>query len=121
LVSGQHDGTWQPTDAQPGAPYSIAQRVAQPGLSKARVPLPLDVMAAQWRPDDARFDAVFCANMLHIAPWAARDCRHGMPCPPTTFFGSGPGDVMLTMNRRLYLHHLLQLSAVLWMPSGVLL
>jgi SAM-dependent methyltransferase len=70
FASGLPDWTWQPTDAQPGALNSIAQRVAQLGLSNVQAPLPLDVLAAQWLPDDARFDAVFCANMLHIAPWA---------------------------------------------------
>jgi len=70
FASGLPDWTWQPTDAQPGALNSIAQRVAQLGLSNVQAPLPLDVMAAQWLPDDARFDAIFCANMLHIAPWA---------------------------------------------------
>ena len=70
FAAGLPDWTWQPTDAQPGALNSIAQRVAQLGLSNVRAPLQLDVMAAQWLPDDARFDAVFCANMLHIAPWA---------------------------------------------------
>jgi SAM-dependent methyltransferase len=69
FASGLPDWTWQPTDAQPGALNSIAQRVAQLGLN-VQAPLPLDVMAAQWLPDDARFDAIFCANMLHIAPWA---------------------------------------------------
>lgn len=47
-------------------------------------------MAAQWRPDDARFDAVFCANMLRIAPWAARDCRHGMPARQQPFSSLDP-------------------------------
>jgi len=70
FAAGLPDWTWQPTDAQPGALNSIAQRVAQLGLGNVQAPLPLDVMAAQWLPDNARFDAVFCANMLHIAPWA---------------------------------------------------
>lgn len=70
FASGLPGWTWQPTDAQPGALNSIAQRVTQLGLSNVRAPLPLDVMAAQWLPDDAPFDAIFCANMLHIAPWA---------------------------------------------------
>ena len=77
--TGQHvawfaDGlprwTWQPTDVQPAALRSIAARVAQHGLANVSVPLQLDVMAARWLPDDARFDAIVCANMLHIAPWA---------------------------------------------------
>jgi hypothetical protein len=70
FASGLPHWTWQPTDAQPGALISIAARVAQQGLTNVRTPLLLDVMAARWLPDDVRFDAIFCANMLHIAPWA---------------------------------------------------
>ncbi|MEO5660577.1 MAG: DUF938 domain-containing protein [Polaromonas sp.] len=63
--------TWQPTDAQPAGLNSIAARLAQPGLRNVRAPLLLDVLAPRWLPDDAaRFDAIYCANMLHIAPWA---------------------------------------------------
>jgi hypothetical protein len=62
--------TWQPSDAQPGGLQSIAARVAQLGLNNVRAPLLLDVMAAQWLPDETKFDAIYCANMLHISPWA---------------------------------------------------
>ena len=62
--------TWQPTDAQPEGLNSIAEWVAQLGLSNVRAPLLLDVMAARWPTGEARFDAIYCANMLHIAPWA---------------------------------------------------
>ena len=62
--------TWQPTDMQPAALDSIAARVAQQGLANVLPPLRLNVMASRWLPDDARFDAIVCTNMLHIAPWA---------------------------------------------------
>lgn len=62
--------TWQPTDAQPRAMETIAAYVAPQGLTNVRAPLVLDVMAARWLPDDARFDLIYCANMLHISPWA---------------------------------------------------
>ena len=62
--------SWQPSDAQPGGLPSITARVAQPGLRNVRAPLLLDVTAAHWLPDDAQFDAIYCANMLHISPWA---------------------------------------------------
>ena len=45
-------------------------RIARQALSNVRAPLLLDVMAPRWLPGDAQFDLVFCANMLHIAPWA---------------------------------------------------
>ena len=70
FAAGLPRWTWQPTDVQPAALDSIAARVAQHGLLNVRLPLQLDVMAARWLPDDARFDAIVCANMLHIAPWA---------------------------------------------------
>ena len=70
FAAGLPRWTWQPTDVQPAALDSIAARVAQHGRLNVRLPLQLDVMAARWLPDDARFDAIVCANMLHIAPWA---------------------------------------------------
>lgn len=70
FAAGLPRWTWQPTDVQPAALDSISARVAQHGLLNVRSPLQLDVMAARWLPDDARFDAIVCANMLHIAPWA---------------------------------------------------
>ena len=70
FAAGLPRWTWQPTDVQPAALDSIAAGVAQHGLLNVRLPLQLDVMAARWLPDDARFDAIVCANMLHIAPWA---------------------------------------------------
>lgn len=63
--------TWQPTDAQPGALSVIAQRVAQQGLTQVRTPLLVDVMAPRWLAEDTQFDLIYCANMLHISPWAS--------------------------------------------------
>lgn len=60
--------TWQPTDADPDALPSIAAWAAEAGLANVRPPLHLDVMAPAWLVTTV--DAVFCANMLHIAPWA---------------------------------------------------
>ena len=66
--------TWQPTDADPQALAGIAARTAQAGLTNVRAPLLLDVTAHHWpsaeSPFTETFDAIFCANMLHIAPWA---------------------------------------------------
>ena len=45
---------WQPTDADPRALATIAARTAQAGLTNVREPLHLDVLAAQWLPDDAQ-------------------------------------------------------------------
>ncbi|MES2879264.1 MAG: DUF938 domain-containing protein [Pseudomonadota bacterium] len=62
--------TWQPTDTQPHALNSIAAYVAQQDLPNVLAPVRLDVLAPRWLPDEAQFDLIYCANMLHISPWA---------------------------------------------------
>jgi SAM-dependent methyltransferase len=58
---------------------TIAAWTEQSGVRNVLPPMRLDVTSAQW-PDEGdlfgeafgeTFDAVYCANMLHIAPWAA--------------------------------------------------
>ncbi len=62
---------WQATDAHAPALNSIDARIMQERLSNARTPLLLDVLSPVWLPADTpAFDAIYCANMLHIAPWA---------------------------------------------------
>ena len=67
------DWHWQPTEADDAMLAAIDGRVAQSGLGNVRPALRLDVMAPQWpsaaAPFGERFDAIYCANMLHIAPW----------------------------------------------------
>lgn len=66
--------TWQPTDAVADAFGSVAAWCDQAGAANVRLPVLLDVMAPQWPSQGLefteRFDAIFCANMLHISPWA---------------------------------------------------
>lgn len=57
---------WQPTDADAGSLPAIAARTA--ALGNVRPPVLLDVLSSAWPPGP--FDAIYCANMLHIAPWA---------------------------------------------------
>ncbi len=61
------DWSWQPTDADPEALAVIAKRTG--ALANVRPPLALDVLATRWPPSLEGFDAVYCANMLHIAAW----------------------------------------------------
>jgi SAM-dependent methyltransferase len=62
--------TWQPTDADAPALNSIDAHIAQGQLGNVRPPLLLDVMSPVWLPaETTAFDAIYCANMLHIAPW----------------------------------------------------
>ena len=68
---------WQPSDAEADGFESIAAWCAQTGAASALAPVRLDVMSSSW-PSVAdefadKFDAIYCANMLHIAPWAT--CR----------------------------------------------
>lgn len=63
--------TWQPSDPQPQALGSIAAWTAQSGLPNLRPVLALDVTQPTWTGVDDELDAIFCANMIHIAPWAA--------------------------------------------------
>ena len=58
---------WQPSDADPGALASVAAWCV--GLPNVPPPLMLDVMNSRWPGVPATLDAIFCANMLHIAPW----------------------------------------------------
>lgn len=58
---------WQPTDADPMALPTIVTRCQ--GQPNVRPPVLLDVLAP-WPEALGRFDAVYCANMLHISPWA---------------------------------------------------
>ena len=57
---------WQPSDADESALASIGAWCQ--GLPNVLAPLLLDVMAADW-PAPKPVDAVFNANMVHIAPW----------------------------------------------------
>lgn len=59
---------WQPTDAEPAALDSIAAWRDDSAAANLLAPLRLDVCEA-WPVE--RADAIFCANMVHIAPW---DC-----------------------------------------------
>jgi len=61
---------WQPTEGDAALLPAVASRVAQEGLANVRAPVALDVTASSW-PFTESFDAIFCANLLHIAPWAA--------------------------------------------------
>jgi hypothetical protein len=61
---------WQPSEFDPELLSVIAERIAQSGVANVRPPVRLDVTAPQW-PFTEKFDAMVCANMLHIAPWRA--------------------------------------------------
>ena len=61
--------TWQPSDADEQALASIRSWRADANLPNLALPVRLDVTHPHWPVDAA--DAMFCANMIHIAPWRA--------------------------------------------------
>ena len=67
FAAGLPGWQWQPSDAEPGAGESI--RSWCEGIANVRAPLPLDVMQQPWFGVPETVDAIFCANLLHIAPW----------------------------------------------------
>lgn len=72
FASSQPHWTWQATEAQAEALPVLAARAA--GLPNMMPPRLLDVLGPPDRvlqPGLEPFDAVYVANLLHIAPWAA--------------------------------------------------
>jgi len=61
--------TFQPSDCDPDNLAVIAQRVKRAAPPNLRPPLHPDVTDDSWPLE--RADAVFNANMIHIAPWEA--------------------------------------------------
>lgn len=59
---------WQPSDCEAAALASIAAWRA--GQDRVLPPIGLDVLAPDWFATARQFDAIYCANMIHISPWA---------------------------------------------------
>jgi len=71
FAAGLPGWTWQPTDPSPDSLDSIAAWSAQQPSPDLQPPLLLDVLAEPWPlPAETCWDAIYCANLLHIAPWA---------------------------------------------------
>ncbi|MBL8312742.1 MAG: DUF938 domain-containing protein [Rubrivivax sp.] len=64
---------WLPSEHEPASLASIDAWCQ--GLDRVQPPILLDVRAASWPGVPPLVDAVFCANLLHIAPW---DCCTGL-------------------------------------------
>jgi Protein of unknown function (DUF938) len=64
---------WQPSDFDAGALPSIAAWCE--GLDRVRPAITLDVLDAHWPGVPTQVDAIYCANMIHIAAWA---CTAGL-------------------------------------------
>ena len=67
--------TWWPSDLNEQHVKSIAAWRAHAGLANIRPPLRIDLSDPKWCPEmhngsgPANLLAVFCANVIHIAPW----------------------------------------------------
>ena len=83
--------TWQPTDRDEAGFASITRWAEMEGARNMRPPVCLDVTVEPWRVPG--FQAIYCANMIHIAPWEA--ClallrgagRHLPPGGPLVLYG----------------------------------
>jgi SAM-dependent methyltransferase len=67
--------TWWPSDLNDNHLRSIAAWIAHQNLANVRPPLRIDLSKPEWCPEmsdgrgPGRLLAVFCANVVHIAPW----------------------------------------------------
>jgi SAM-dependent methyltransferase len=75
FASHTPDITWWPSDYNAQHLKSIAAWRAHAGLANIRPPLRIDLSDAAWCPElhdgsgPGKLLAVFCANVIHIAPW----------------------------------------------------
>ncbi|WP_048441869.1 DUF938 domain-containing protein [Caenimonas sp. SL110] len=64
---------WQPSDMDSSGFDSITADAREANVTNVRAPVLLDVTAPAWPSQgqefNSTFDAIFCANMLHISPW----------------------------------------------------
>ena len=74
IVQGLPGLTWQPSDPDPASRRSQAAWASALPAAAIRPPLALDVTQdGWWQAAGGPYDALFCANMVHIAPWAAAE------------------------------------------------
>jgi hypothetical protein len=125
FATGLPHWRWQPSEAQPDALGIVAARVSELGLTNVQAPLLLDVLAPHWLADDMRlgtpcFDLIFCANMLHIAPWATcaalmrGSARHLAPDGALITYGPYLEDAVPTAPGNLAFNQSLRLQNPAW-------
>jgi hypothetical protein len=79
LAAGLPGWEWQPTEVNSAALPTIAAWARETQAVNVHPPCLLDVTGRHWPTDDENlasafrlpFDAMYCANLLHISPWAA--------------------------------------------------
>jgi SAM-dependent methyltransferase len=83
---------WQPTEPDAPGREVIGTRIREAHLTNVAQPVALDVREPLW-PVDGTFDAILCANMIHISPWSATlgllrgAARHLAPCGLLVLYG----------------------------------
>lgn len=91
LASALPGWQWQPSDGEPDSRASISAWCRH--LPQVLPPLHLDVTAATWSGVAEQVNAIFCANLLHIAPWTVcaalmrGAARHLAPQGPLILYG----------------------------------
>lgn len=75
IVSALPDLSWTYSDIDPAGRASQTAWAQQTGDGRLHGPLEIDVTVAGWAniASLSDFDGVFCANMIHIAPFAAAE------------------------------------------------
>ena len=66
--AGLQGWRWLPSDFEAASLASISAWCE--GMARVLAPLQLDVLQPHWSGVPAQVDVIFCANMIHIAPWA---------------------------------------------------
>lgn len=65
---------WQPSDIDQRCIESIKLHISNCNLTNVRLPIYLDIsQPVEYFPKEicqSRFDVIYCANMIHIAPWS---------------------------------------------------
>ena len=72
VVTARPDLSWTPSDPDPASRAS-ENAWAEDAAGRIRPALDLDVSAADWWRALEPVDAIYCANMIHIAPWEAAE------------------------------------------------
>ena len=128
FAAGLPGWDWQPTDALADGFASINGWVAQQAMPNVRAPELLDVTAKNWLPAAGRtpyqqaplFDVIYCANMLHIAPWATCEAlmrgsaRHLAPSGLLITYGPYLEDSVPTSSGNLEFDHSLKERNSAW-------
>ena len=78
--------TWQPSDANQEILWSIDERLRN--LYNVNTAKHIDVCSSAWH--SLSYDILFCANMIHISPWASTEALFAYAKPNQYLILYGP-------------------------------